>query len=128
MLKKSTFPNFLCGILLVCYKGYLTRPNPVEKASVAICSVKKHKMPVLNVPVYIGPYWFAYVGPICNNEYACLRILHRFHVLLEISVALVPCILAAMPSNNRNQGQLALPSNRPNSRPVFDINRKVDPS
>ena len=37
--KKSTFPTFLGGILLVCYKGYLTRPNPVEKASVAICSV-----------------------------------------------------------------------------------------
>ena len=32
--------------------------------------------------------------------YACLRTLHRFNVLLEISVALVPCILAAMPSNN----------------------------
>ena len=45
--QKSTFGNFLGGILLVCYKGYLTRPNPVEKASVAICSVKKHKMPVL---------------------------------------------------------------------------------
>ena len=44
---KSTFPNFLGGILLVCYKGYLTRPNPVEKAYVAICSVKKYKMPVL---------------------------------------------------------------------------------
>ena len=37
--KKNTLPNFLGGILLVCYKGYLTRPNPVEKASVAICSV-----------------------------------------------------------------------------------------
>ena len=37
--KKSTFPNCLGGILLICYKGYLTRPNPVEKASVAICSV-----------------------------------------------------------------------------------------
>ena len=47
MLKKSTFPNFLGGILLVCYKGYLSRTNPVEKASVAICSVKIHKMPVL---------------------------------------------------------------------------------
>ena len=47
--KKSTFPNFLGGILLVCYKGYLTRPNPVGKASVAICSVKKHKMPVLKL-------------------------------------------------------------------------------
>ena len=34
--KKSTFPG---GILLVCYKGYLSRTNPVEKASVAICSV-----------------------------------------------------------------------------------------
>ena len=45
-LKKSTFPNFLGGILLVCYKGCLSRTNPVEKASVAICSVKKHKMPV----------------------------------------------------------------------------------
>ena len=45
--KKKTFPNFLVGILLVCYKGYLSRTNPVEKASVAICSVKKHKMPVL---------------------------------------------------------------------------------
>ena len=32
--------------------------------------------------------------------YACLRILHQFNVLLEISVALVPCILAAMPSKN----------------------------
>ena len=30
---------------LVCYKGYLSRTNPVEKDSVAICSVKKHKMP-----------------------------------------------------------------------------------
>ena len=39
LLKKSTFPNCLGGILLVCYKGYLTRPNPVEKASVAMCSV-----------------------------------------------------------------------------------------
>ena len=48
--KKSTFPNFLGGILLVCYKGYLSRTNPVEKASVAICSVKKHKMPVLSRP------------------------------------------------------------------------------
>ena len=28
MLKKSTFPNFLGGILLVCYKGYLSRTNP----------------------------------------------------------------------------------------------------
>ena len=37
--KKNTFPNFLGGILLVCYKGYLTRQNPVAKASVAICSV-----------------------------------------------------------------------------------------
>ena len=37
--KKSTFPNFLGGILLVRYKGYVTRPNPVDKASVAICSV-----------------------------------------------------------------------------------------
>ena len=43
-----------------------------------------------NVPVYIGPYRVAY---------ACLRILHQFNVLLEISVALVPCILAVMPSN-----------------------------
>ena len=50
-----------------------------------------------NVPVYIGPYnRVAYV--VCI--YACLRILHQFNVLLEISVALVPCILAAMPSNN----------------------------
>ena len=33
-------------------------------------------------------------------------------------MALVPCILAAMPSNNlKSQGQLALPSNCPNSRP-----------
>ena len=46
-----------------------------------------------NVPVYIGPYRVAYV------VYACLRILHQFNVLLEISVALVPCILAVMPSN-----------------------------
>ena len=45
--KKSTFPIVLGGILLVCYKGYLSRTNPVEKASVAICCVKKHKMPVL---------------------------------------------------------------------------------
>ena len=48
-----------------------------------------------NVPVYIGPYRVAYV--VCI--YACLRILHQFNVLLEISVALVPCILAVMPSN-----------------------------
>ena len=44
---KRTFPNFLGGILLVYYKGYLSRTNLVEKASVAICSVKKQKMPVL---------------------------------------------------------------------------------
>ena len=49
-----------------------------------------------NVLVYIGPYTrVAYV--VCI--YACLRILHQFNVLLEISVALVPCILAVMPSN-----------------------------
>ena len=48
-----------------------------------------------NVPVYIGPYRVAYV--VCI--YACLRILHQFNVLLEISVALVNCILAVMPSN-----------------------------
>ena len=56
-------------------------------------------MHLSNVPVYIGPYWFAYV--VCrlyNNK--CLRTLYRFNLLLEISVALVPCILAAMPSNN----------------------------
>ena len=52
--KKSTFPNFLGGILLVCYKGYLSRTTPVEKASVAICSVKKHKMPVLTE---VGLFW-----------------------------------------------------------------------
>ena len=46
-----------------------------------------------NVPVYIGPY-----NRVAYD--ACLRILHQFNVLLEISVALVPCILAAMPSNN----------------------------
>ena len=51
--KKSTFPNVLGGILLVCYKGYVSRTNPVEKASVAICSVKKHKMPVLYSQVLI---------------------------------------------------------------------------
>ena len=53
--------------------------------------------------------------------YACLHRVHRFNVLLEISVALVPCVLAAMPSNIviifKSQGQLALPSNCPNSRP-----------
>ena len=49
------------------------------------------------IHVYIGPYnRVAYV--VCI--YACLRILHQFNVLLEISVALVPCVLAAMPSNN----------------------------
>ena len=47
-----------------------------------------------NIPVYIGSYRVAYVVQ------SCLRRLHRFNVLLEISVALVPCILAAMPSNN----------------------------
>ena len=47
--KKVLSRNFLGGILLVCYKGYLSRTNPVEKASAAICSVKKHKMPVLSV-------------------------------------------------------------------------------
>ena len=36
----------------------------------------------------------------CMYMYSCLRTLHQFHVLLEISVALMPCILAAMPSNN----------------------------
>ena len=49
-----------------------------------------------NVLVYIGPYRVAYV--VCI--YACLRILHQFNDLLEISVALVPCILAVMPTNN----------------------------
>ena len=39
-----------------------------------------------------------YVGLI--YMYACLRTLYRFNGLLEISVALVPCVLAAMPSNN----------------------------
>ena len=51
-----------------------------------------------NVPVYIGPYRVAYVVYI--YIYECLHILHQFNVLLEISVALVPCILAVMPSNN----------------------------
>ena len=41
--RRPTFPNFLGGILLVCYKGDLSRTNPVEKASVAICSVKNIK-------------------------------------------------------------------------------------
>ena len=36
----------------------------------------------------------------CMYMYPCLHTLHQFHVLLEISVALMPCILAAMPSNN----------------------------
>ena len=48
--KKKYFPEcsrwyIFFFILLECYKGYLSRTNPVEKASVAICSVKKHKMP-----------------------------------------------------------------------------------
>ena len=47
LVGQMTFQNFLGGILLVCYKGYLSRTHPVEKASVAICSVKKHKMPIL---------------------------------------------------------------------------------
>ena len=55
--------------------------------------------------------------------YACLRILHRFNVLLDISVALVPCILAASPLIIfKSQGQLALPSNCPNSRPGLPFN------
>ena len=49
--------------------------------------------------MYIGPYRFAHIVS-RPYMYACLRTLHRFNVLLEISVALVPCILAAMPSNN----------------------------
>ena len=44
---------------------------------------------------YISPCRVAYV---CM--YACLRRVYRFNVFLEISVALVPCVLAAMPSNN----------------------------
>ena len=44
-------------------------------------------------------YRFAHI--VCRPYmYACLHTLHRFNVLFEISVALVPCILAEMPSNN----------------------------
>ena len=52
-----TFPNCLGGILLVCYKGYLSRTNPVEKASVAICCVKKHKMPTAGCDTMPNSFW-----------------------------------------------------------------------
>ena len=73
--------------LLVRVNNRLSRTSAISNtADVLILS---------NVHVYIGPYnRVAYV--VC----ACLRILHQFNVLLEISVALAPCILAAMPSNN----------------------------
>ena len=45
---------------------------------------------------YYNPCRVAYV--VCM--YACLRRVHQFNVMLDISVALVPCVLAAMPSNN----------------------------
>ena len=80
--------TFHLDCLLVRVNNRLSRTSVISNtADVLILS---------NVPVYIGPYRVAYV--VC--VYACLLILHQFNVLLEISVALVPCILAAMPSNN----------------------------
>ena len=62
---------------------------------------------VTQVNMFYWMYAWSTMAPIglhvCTGPiymYACLRTLHRFNVLLEISVALVPCILAAMPSNN----------------------------
>ena len=75
--------------LLVRVNNRLSRTSAIlNNADVLILS---------NVPVYMYTY-----APIIGQHtlYACLRILHQFNVLLEISVALVPCILAAMPSNN----------------------------
>ena len=57
-------------------------------------------MDFVHNPYRCGPLRVDKYGIRCMYMYPCLRTLHQFHVLLEISVALMPCILAAMPSNN----------------------------
>ena len=80
--KKSTFPNFLGGILLVCYKGYLTRPNPVEKASVAICSVKKHKMPVSFCLAHLLNFIYLLMWHFCYTEHVSFIYIYIDYVFL----------------------------------------------
>ena len=88
------------SIIYVIYNYKYNYIGPlVTQVTKFCCMYAWSTMYLSNVPVHIGPYRFAYV--VCRPYmYACLRTLHQFNVLLEISVALVPCVLSVMPSNN----------------------------